>query len=151
MHIHTYTHTQSRSKTGINFKMATTPVAREFTSFAVTSYIRGYHAYKATWSPSIGEARPLKREPENVQDSFAVAVRRNDEVVGHIPFNLAPIVSAFLRRSTNRAIAEVTGSKVNRGAGYGLEVPCKYHFFGPKEYIDKLRTLCDSLRSDGLL
>ena len=131
--------------------MATSSVAREFTSFYVTSYIRGYHAYKDAWSPSIGEALPLEREPHNMQDSFAVAVRKSDEVVGHIPFNLAPIVSAFLRRTTNRAIAEVTGSKVNRGAGYGLEVPCKYHFFGPKEYIDKLKTLCDNLRSDGLL
>jgi hypothetical protein len=24
---------------------------------------------------------------------------------------------------------EVTGEKVNRGGGYGLEIPCKYHFF----------------------
>ncbi len=37
-------------------------------------------------------------------------------------FNLAFTLSAFLRRPANTTIAEVTGSKVNRGAGYGLEV-----------------------------
>ena len=32
-------------------------------------------------------------------------------------------------------MAEVTGNKVNRGAGYGMEIPCKYHFFGSAPYI----------------
>ena len=77
-------------------------------------------------------------------------MKKNDEVVAHLPFNLAPIVSAFLRRSTNRGLAEVAGPKVNRGAGYGLEIPCKYHCFGPKGYIDKLKTLCDELQEHGL-
>ncbi len=63
---------------------------------------------------------PLEREPDNPDDIHAVAVKRNSMVVGHVPFNLAPTLSAFLRRSANTAIAEVIGSKVNRGAGYGL-------------------------------
>ena len=36
---------------------------------------------------------------------------------------VAHTVSAFLSRSTNSRVAEVTGSKVNRGGGYGLEIP----------------------------
>ena len=55
------------------------------------------------------------------------AVKRNSMVVGHVHFNLARTLSAFLRRPTE-LFAEVTGSKVNRGAGYGSEIPCKYHF-----------------------
>ena len=27
--------------------------------------------------------------------------------------------------------AEVLGKKVNRGGGYGLEIPVRYHFLGP--------------------
>ena len=50
-------------------------------------------------------------------------------------------VSAFLSRSTNSRVAKVTGSKVNRGGGYGLEIPCKYTFRGPKNYIDKLKAI----------
>ena len=32
-----------------------------------------------------------------------------------------------------------TGGRAYRGAGYGLEVPRVYQFYGPKPYIDKLR------------
>ena len=39
-----------------------------------------------------------------------------------------------LRRDVNKAFARVTGGKVNRGAGYGLEIPCVYQFYGPKPY-----------------
>ena len=47
-------------------------------------------------------------------------------MVGHIPFNLAPSISLFLKRYINKAFAQVVGEKVNRGAGYGLEIPCVY-------------------------
>ena len=41
-----------------------------------------------------------------------------DLIVGHVPYNLAPVVEMFLRREVNTGFAEVTGSRVNRGAGY---------------------------------
>ena len=41
----------------------------------------------------------------------------------------------------NKAFAEMTGEKVNRGTGYGLEVPCLY---GPKAYIDRMKVMVDS-------
>ena len=68
-----------------------------------------------------------------------------------ISFYLAPVASAFLRRGVNKGLVEVTGTKVNRGAGYGLEIPCKYHFYGSKSFIDKLKQVVEALRSDGLL
>ena len=45
----------------------------------------------------------------------------------------------------------VTGGKVNRGPGYGLEIPCVYQFYGPKPYIDKLQEVIDSLKTPGLV
>ena len=45
----------------------------------------------------------------------------------HVPFNLASInISNVLKRDTNKAFAKVVGDKVNRGAGYGLKIPCVY-------------------------
>ena len=70
-------------------------------SCTVTSYIRGFHAYKDVWDPFVGETLTLERELDNPRDVFSVAVKKNGAVVGHVPFNLAPTVSAFLRRSTN--------------------------------------------------
>ena len=70
------------------------------------------------------ETLQLNREPHNSADNFAVAViNKEDAVVGHVPFNLAPIFSHFLQRDFNKASLEITGDRINRGAGYGLEVP----------------------------
>ena len=41
------------------------------------------------------------------------------------------IITVTGRRDVNKAFARVTGGKVNRGAGYGLEIPCVYQFYGP--------------------
>ena len=72
-----------------------------------------------------------------------------------MPYNLAFIFSQFLKWDFNKATVEVTGKRVNRGAGYGLEVlvhvPCKYWLYGPKPYTDKIHQVADSLRAKGLL
>ena len=133
--------------------MASQPVRgrEDVTSLEVQSYVRGYHVYKDIWNPRIGEVLPLEREPNNSEDRFAVALKRTGSVVGHVPFNLAPLASAFLRRDVNKGLVEVTGPKINRGAGYGLEVPCLYNFYGAKSFIDKLKELVEALCTDGRL
>ena len=40
---------------------------------------------------------------------------------------------------------EITGRKVNRGAGYGLEVPCVYRFHGPEQYLGRFKGVLDRL------
>ena len=91
---------------------------------------------------------PLEREPNNSEDRFAITIKRTGSVVGHIPFNLAPLVSAFLRREVSKGLVEVTGKKINCGGGYGLEIPCTYHFYGAKLLIDKLTELVEALRNE---
>ena len=63
------------------------------------------------------------------------------KVVGRVPYSLSTFVSQFLQRDVNKAFARITGERVNRGAGYGLEIPCAHQFFGlkPYMYVDKLR------------
>ena len=77
-----------------------------------------------------------------------VAILRRGGVVGHLPFNLASVVSANLRRDVNKGLVKVKGAKVNHGAGYGLEILCTYHFYGSKSFIDKLNELVTNLRRD---
>ena len=43
-------------------------------SFEAQSCIRGYHIYKAIWTPYIGETMPCSRELTNGHDPFAVKV-----------------------------------------------------------------------------
>ena len=64
-----------------------------------------------TWNE---EVLPLEREPTNPEDQFAEAIKRSGETVGHVPFNLAPIISAFLKRSCNKGLVEVTENSQSR-------------------------------------
>ena len=88
--------------------MASQPPA-SFDSVEFNSFIRGYHAYKHIWEPYVGETLLLKREPTNVKDCSAVAVMKETEVVGHVPYNISSTSSIFLQRE----FAEVTGNCVN--------------------------------------
>ena len=117
----------------------------------ICSYVRGYHAYMDIWTPIEGQTLLVRREPTNSEDNNAVGVFLEDVIVGYVPRNLAPRFSQFLRRDVNKAFAEVTGEKVNRGRGYGLEVPCVYRLHGPKVYLEKMKQLVNSLRTAGLL
>ena len=110
--------------------------------FEYCSYIRGYHAYLDIWTPVIGEVLPCYREPSNTVDSEAVAVTRRDDsscVLGHLLRYFCKWVSRFLKKSTNKAMAEIKGTRVNRGADLGLEVPCMYKFNGDKVSIEWLK------------
>ena len=90
------------------------------------------------WTPVLGQTLLVKREPTNNKDKNAVAVYLEDVVVGHVPHNIAPRFSQFLLRDVNKASAEVTGQKINRRAGYGLEILCVYRLYGPKVYIQRM-------------
>ena len=35
--------------------------------------------------------------------------------------------------------AKVTGKRINRGGGYGLEVPCKYRISGQQKAVDWIK------------
>jgi len=48
-----------------------------------------------------------------------------ETVLGHVPKLMAPWLTKFLKRPTNTGRAVVKGKCVNRGASYGLEIPCE--------------------------
>ena len=56
------------------------------------------------------------------------------EVLGHVPKLMEIWLTKFLKRGTNNGKA-VVKKRVNRGGGYGLEVPCEYFFTGDKYSI----------------
>ena len=100
--------------------------------------------------PTEGEVLQLRREPSKPKDRFAVAVYCKDNVVGHVPFSLAPTLSRFLQRECNSAAARIAGSRLNRGVGFGLEVTCVYVLNRPKVYVDHVKELLPPLASQTL-
>ena len=103
------------------------------------SFIRGYHVNQTTWPSIMGDVLCLKHEPSNCSDRFAAVVMDRSTNVGHLSYNVAPMISHFLMRSVNSGEAVVTGQRINRGAGYGLEILSKYKLYGPRSFIDKLK------------
>ena len=81
---------------------------------------------------------PLTKDLNNTHDAYAVSVIKNGLTVGHVPYNIAALVSYFIGTESCQGKAEVTGKRVNRGAGYGLEIPCTYIFAGRQKYVQKL-------------
>ena len=61
--------------------------------------------------------------------------------MGHVPYNIAPLLSSFLARDCNHGSVKITGKRLNRGAGYGLEVPCMFFLYGPKPYLERIRKM----------
>ena len=68
--------------------------------FAVHSVVRGHHIYKDVWDArsDISEILECIREPGNRSDTHAVAVKKGELAVGHVPRFISPICSIFIRR-----------------------------------------------------
>ena len=117
------------------------PVAKKHSEYTLSpSFIRGYHIYKDTWTPTIGEELNCEVEPNNKFDKYAVCVKNDSHIVGHMPREISRICTFFLKRG-GRIIARITGQRVNRGLTLGLEVPAIFIFRGPQEDINNLPKL----------
>ena len=55
------------------------------TSTNIVSNIKGYHIYKSVWTPTLQERVYEETEPHNPVDKYAVAVKKDEKVVGNLP------------------------------------------------------------------
>ena len=78
-------------------------------------------------------------EPTNHVDKYAVCVRLDDEVVGH------------LKRGKSGRFAKtifyliIKGKAVNLGDGEGMQVPCKLRLSGAGKFVNVLQKELDNL------
>ncbi len=117
----------------------------ERASFSVEAMVRGCHTYQSIWIGVVGEELPCQWETVNPRDPFAVAVLRDDAIVGHIPRKISSICSLFLRRN-GLISCQVTGSRrysedLPQG---GLEVPCVLTFEGSAKDVERAEKLIRS-------
>ena len=102
-------------------------------AFQFDSYVRGYHAFMNIWGPLLGECLKCMKETTNEVDKHAVAVVHinslsTNVVVGHVIKFISMIVSMFLLLPGYTLSIEVNGKRINRGTGYGLEIPANSDF-----------------------
>ena len=105
------------------------------------------------WSPLIGEILNCKREPSNEVDKYAVAIIRkdsweNESIVGHVPENISKCCSMFLTIPNTAIEVQVVGKRVNRGGGYGLEIPVIYRFFGAERLVKWLDKKISAVKNE---
>lgn len=57
---------------------------------------------------------------------------------------LAPVISQFLKQDCNKGVVYITGKRINRGGGFGLEAPCIFQLCSPEAYLRRLKELVDA-------
>ena len=62
-----------------------------------------------------------------------------DRVVGHILLAISKFISLFSTLPGLFLETNVTGKRISRGGGYGLEVPCKYRISGQEKAVDLIK------------
>ena len=66
-------------------------MAMATTTYEIEAMICGYHVYTTVWDAQIGEELYCARETGNIRDSYAVAVKKADLTVGHIPMKISAL------------------------------------------------------------
>ena len=92
------------------------------TSTDIVSNIKGYHVYKSVWTPTLQEQVYGEIEPCNPVDKNAVAVKKDEKLVGHLPLGenrkFVKTIFYFLRADPyGKCNITVTGKAVNLGDG----------------------------------
>ena len=111
--------------------------AKEMDSLVAPSAVRGYHVYKAIWTPEIGEKLTTRRDRLNEHDRFVIAVMKGKLTVGHVSREISKLCCLFMKKGGSLTCT-VTGprrrSPIEAG---GLEIPCSLNFEGPPELLAK--------------
>ena len=67
------------------------------------------------------------------------------KVVGHVPLYSSKLGFKFLQIQNHSVCVAVTGKRVNRRAGLGLEIPVDYFFYGDSRVIARLKNSIEKL------
>ena len=89
-------------------------------TYEIDAYVMGFHVYKTSWKPFIGEELSIVMEPDNVMDRHAAAViqQSKKDSVGHLPLcktrKFTKTIFYFLKADKeNSCKVFVTGKAVN--------------------------------------
>ena len=107
----------------------------------VESCVRGHHVYSTIWTPVLGELLSCRRELDNSEDRYAVAICNvADTVIGHIPRKISFLCSVFIRRGgVIRCIVNGDRQYSHDLPQGGMEVPCRLVFSGAEKDLNKVK------------
>ena len=123
----------------------------EYFSLTINTFSHGYHEYMSVWMPHISEESLFcRRELSNEYDEYAAAIVaidhfKREKVVGHVPLFLSKTLNKFLRLPGSYASCKVTGTRINREIGVGLEIPIEITFVGKETTTEWLKKALDHI------
>ena len=96
-------------------------------SYELEAFVMGYHVYRKTWKPFVGQKLDTAMEPNNVMGKYAVAIfqERQKHVVGHLPLGhsgkYANTIFYFLKADKENSCKVIIHSKavLIRRMGWG--------------------------------
>ena len=114
----------------------------ETTNFDFDSFVKRYHEYRSIWTLKIGEILSTERELGNLVDKYMVYVKKESEIVGHLPLGkegkFAKTMFYFLRADEYGSCnVLIKGKPVNLGDGDEMQVSCTFNFVGQKKFLQK--------------
>ena len=102
--------------------------------------VRGYHVYEAVWRAVVGETLACERGPRNEHDRYAVAVKKDGQIIGHLPRIVSRVCSLFMRRggSIHCTVSGTRRFSTDLPQG-GMEIPCFLVFKASPAELKKLK------------
>ena len=102
------------------------------------------------WKPLIGDdSLRCKREDDSIHEKNVVAAIHSNHirprVGGHVPFLYFSTFKKFLSLPKHKIKVLVTGKRINRAAGYGLETPNEYLFNGNEKALQWAKENLDNI------
>ena len=102
-------------------------------TFKFDSFITGHYHYRYIWTPRIGEELIGKHEPNNSYDKFAIAILKDDTIVGHVPREISSQFAELLE-SEGMVNVKVKANPVKTKRN-GIRVPCTYIVSGKRIFV----------------
>ena len=65
--------------------------------YETPSCICGCHIYKNVWVSVVGEVLECERQQQSDKDRYAVAVKKDQMIIGHLPRKISRVCLLFLR------------------------------------------------------
>ena len=91
--------------------------------------------------PVLGEILVCERELDNMEDRYAVAGLKDEDVFGHIPRKISFLCSVFIRRGGEIHCIVTGDCCYSHGLLQGgMEVPSKLVFSGAEKDLNKVPT-----------
>lgn len=110
-------------------------------SFEREYSVRGFHVFRDVWTPFEGEILDTTREHNNPYDKYAVAVKKGQITVGHVPREISKTVAFFIKHGGIVVCKVMSSQHRHSEIAGGLEIPCMIRFTADRAMIERLKSL----------